>query len=352
MIEKRRNIRLDLLEFLSQEPAPIPKNTIVLDNIVKAWSIINNRGYKNIMCSISGGGDSDIVLDIIHKVDIDKKVRYVWFDTGLEYEATKRHLEYLEKRYGIKIERERAIKSIPSTCKEYGQPFLSKLVSTYIAELQKAGFQWEDEDFEILCKKYKNCMQSLSWWTNRYMLANGDYGSFNIGRYAYLKEFMIQNPPTFKISSECCKYAKKDVSNMLIDKYNVDLMIVGMRKSEGGQRALAFENCFSEELHGAAQYRPLWWYNNADKKDYEDYCGIVHSDCYKVYGFPRTGCCCCPYAWVHYKLQNELLKTKKYEPKLYKAVTNVFKDSYEYTRKYLQFRKEMKDKEKGRKRLF
>lgn len=106
MTKKRRNIRLDLVEFLSQEPSPIPKNTIILDNIVKAWSIINNKGYKNIVCSISGGSDSDVMLDIIHKVDIDKKVRYVWFDTGLEYGATKRHLEYLEKRYGIKIERE------------------------------------------------------------------------------------------------------------------------------------------------------------------------------------------------------------------------------------------------------
>lgn len=209
-----------------------------------------------------------------------------------------------------------------------------------------------DEDFETLCKKYKNCMKGLSWWTNRYMPANGNYGSFTIGRYAYLKEFMIQNPPTFKISSKCCKYAKKDVSDMLIAKHNVDLMIVGMRKSEGGQRALAFENCFSEELHGAAQYRPLWWYNNEDKKDYENYCNIIHSDCYKIYGFPRTGCCCCPYGWVHHKLQNELLKTKKYEPKLYKAVTNVFKDSYDYTRQYLKFRQKMKDKAKGRKRLF
>lgn len=109
MIKKRRNIRLDLVEFLSQEPSPIPKNTIILDNIVKAWSIINNKGYKNIVCSISGGSDSDVMLDIIQKVDIDKKVRYVWFDTGLEYEATKRHLEYLEKRYGIKIEREREL---------------------------------------------------------------------------------------------------------------------------------------------------------------------------------------------------------------------------------------------------
>ena len=352
MTEKVRNIKLDLLELLNQEPSIIPKNSTVLDNFVKAYSIINRPYYKTIFCSISGGSDSDVMMDIIYKVDVNKKVTYVWFDTGLEYEATKRHIEYLEKKYDVKIMRERAIKPIPLTCKEYGQPFLSKLVSTYIAELQNVGFQWEDEDFETLCKKYKNCMQSLSWWTNRYMPANGDYGSFTIGRYAYLKEFMIQNPPTFKISSECCKYAKKDVSNMLINKYNIDLMIVGVRQAEGGVRATAYENCFSEELHGSAQYRPLWWYNNEDKKDYENYCNIVHSDCYKVYGFPRTGCCCCPYGWVHNKLLYELEQTKKYEPKLYKAVNTVFKDSYEYTRQYLQFRKEMKDKEKGRKRLF
>ena len=32
---------------------------------------------------------------------------------------------------------------------------------------------------------------------------------------------------------------------------------------------------------------------------------------------------------------------KKYEPKLYKAVNNIFKDSYEYTRKYREFCREM-----------
>lgn len=129
-------------------------------------------------------------------------------------------------------------------------------------------------------------------------------------------------------------------------------MIIGVRKAEGGVRATSYKNCFSEELHGAPQYRPLWWYNNEDKKDYEDYCGIVHSDCYKKYGFKRTGCCCCPYGWVHNELLKELEAIRLNEPKLYKAVNNVFKDSYEYTRQYLQFRKEMKDKEKGRKRLF
>lgn len=83
-----------------------PVNIIIQDSFTKAWSLINNPKYKKIMCSISGGSDSDVMLDIIHKVDIDKKVKYVWFNTGIEYQATKNHLTYLENKYGIVIERE------------------------------------------------------------------------------------------------------------------------------------------------------------------------------------------------------------------------------------------------------
>lgn len=74
------------------------KNSTIIDNIIKAWTIINNRGFERIGCSISGGSDSDIMLDIVHKWDKDKKVRYFWFDTGLEYQATKDHLEEKEKQ--------------------------------------------------------------------------------------------------------------------------------------------------------------------------------------------------------------------------------------------------------------
>lgn len=345
MTEKRRNIKLDLLELLNQEPAIIPKNATVLDNFVKAYSVINKPQYKTIFCFISGGSDSDVMMDIIYKVDVNKKVTYVWFDTGLEYEATKRHIEYLEKKYDVKIMRERAIKPIPLTCKEYGQPFISKSVSELLDRLQKKDFDFKDYNYDYMLDNYGKVL--ASWWCNKH-----ESNQFNIDRNLYLKEFLIANPPAFKISSKCCDYAKKNVSKKLIKKYNVDLAILGVRKAEGGVRATSYHNCFSEDLHGAAQYRPLWWYNNEDKQDFEDYCGIVHSDCYKKYGFPRTGCCCCPYGWVHNKLLHELEQTKKYEPKLYKAVNTVFKDSYEYTRQYLQFRKEMKEKEKGRKRLF
>ena len=55
---------------------------------------------------------------------------------------------------------------------------------------------------------------------------------FNINRNKYLKEFMIENPPTFKISNKCCDLAKKHTSHGYADVE--DLMVIGIRKAEGG----------------------------------------------------------------------------------------------------------------------
>jgi len=317
------------------------KNSTIIDNVIKAWTIINNRGFERIGCSISGGSDSDIMLDIVHKCDKDKKVRYFWFDTGLEYQATKDHLEYLEQKYGINIERERAIKSIPLSCKEYGQPFISKEVSSRLETLQNKNFDFKDHDYEYMAKNYG--ITVAIWWCNK-------KPRFQINQNKYLKEFLMAYPPTFKISSKCCNYAKKNVADKMAKKHNFDLMIIGVRKAEGGIRASAYKSCFdSESNKGYAKYRPLFWYLNSDKEDYENNQKIIHSNCYRKYGFKRTGCACCPYGHVHQELFKELKVLEKYEPQLYKAVNNVFKDSYEYTKKYYEFRAEMEEKEKQQK---
>ena len=45
---------------------------------------------------------------------------------------------------------------------------------------------------------------------------------------------------------------------------------------------------------------------------------------------------------------NNIIKfnIKKYEPKFYKAVNNIFKDAYAYTRKYKDFYKTKNEEEK------
>ena len=260
-----------------------PKNQTIGDNLVRAWSKINSSKYKNILCSISGGSDSDVMLDIVWRCDKDNKVTYVWFDTGLEYQATKDHLKYLEEKYNIKIHPYKAIKPIPSSCKTYGQPFLSKTVSKYIYNLQKHNFKWEDKDFEILKKEYQGIDSYLKWWCNM-----NSFKSFNVNYHKYLKLFLIENPPYFKISDKCCYYAKKNVAHKCIKANNYDLNIIGVRKAEGGIRSASYKSCFDENGDGYDNYRPLFWYKNSDKYDYEFNYNILHSKCYTEYGFLRT----------------------------------------------------------------
>lgn len=180
-------------------------NFAIFDSVAKAHSVLSR--YDSIACSISGGKDSDIMLDLISKIDKDRKVRYIWFDTGLEYQATKDHLKYLEEKYHIEIERIKAIKPIPLSCSEYGQPFLSKFVSDMISRLQRHGFTWEDKPVEQLLAEYPKAQGAINWWCNGRNKPGFKTSMFNINYHKYLKEFMIENPPWFKISSKCCTYA-------------------------------------------------------------------------------------------------------------------------------------------------
>lgn len=312
-----------------------PCNQIISDNLIRAWSKINDGKYIYPICTISGGADSDVMLDIIYRCDKDHKVHYVWFDTGLEYQATKDHLKSLENKYHITINHYKAIKPIPIACNQYGQPFLSKYVSEMIQRLQRHNFMWQDLSFEELYKQYPKCKIALQWWCNCNISDR-----FNISRNRYLKEFILTNPPQFMISNKCCQYAKKDVIHKLIKDTNCDLEISGVRKAEGGIRDVMYKSCFDTNAN-YDRYRPLFWYKNSDKLDYENAYNIEHSKCYTEYGLKRTGCAGCPFGR---DFENELEIIQKYEPKLYKAVNNIFGDSYEYTRKYREFVKKMNKK--------
>ena len=291
------------------------------------------------MCSISGGSDSDIVLHQCASLDKDHKITYVFFDTGLEYQATKDHIKELETRYGIDIVVAKAKQPIPVCCKQHGVPFLSKMVSDYINRLQKYNFEWEDKPLEELCIRYPNCMAALKWWCNEW----GENSRFNIQRNSWLKEFMIANPPTFKISDKCCHYTKKTVAKKFLEEGDFDLNITGVRKAEGGKRAAAFKDCFTPatEKKAIAQYRPIFKFKQDTKCQYEKHYGIKHSACYETWGFKRTGCAGCPLAK---NFESELVAAEKYEPKLYQTLYEVFNASYEYTRKYRAFQTKMNGK--------
>lgn len=316
-------------------------HVVIADSFQKAYTMLDTHSFP--VCSCSGGSDSDIMVDILTKLDPDRRIRYIWFNTGLELKATKEHLNYLEQKYKIKIERLPAKMTVPTCCRKYGQPFISKFVSSFIEGLQKMDFQWEDLPYIELCKKYKQGGNStyFKWWCNL-----SKYRSHCINYNKWLKEFMMKFPPEFPISNKCCTYAKKGPSQDF-EKHNgpgTDLKIMGLRKFEGGKRA-SLESCV-QESENITHYRPIYWYTNEDKRIYEELFNVKHSDAYEVYGFTRTGCSGCPY---NRHLETDLAILEKYEPGLYQAANVIFAESYAYTRRYREFYQLMNEKEKREK---
>lgn len=329
------------------------RNAEVLNSFVKAEREIER--HDRILCSVSGGADSDIVVDMLSRLDDDHKVTYAWFDTGMEYQATKDHISDLESKYGITIRRVKAIKPIPTSCMQYGQPFISKYVSEMIERLQRHGFQWEDEPYESLIVKYPRAKSAIKWWCSwydedlykAYPSQKGNTSKWSISRNKFLKEFMVENPPYFPIAAKCCQYAKKDVSHRIEQEIGADLLVTGIRKAEGGVRAGAYSTCTSYDAHkGLDTFRPIFWYTQEDKDYYCKRFDIQHSRCYTEYGLKRTGCVGCPF---NRKCTEELDIVEANEPKLYKACTNVFADAYDYTRKYREFVAEQKARKRTQK---
>ncbi len=357
----------------------VPANDVVMGNISKCWMKINSGSYKKgrIACSISGGSDSDVLLDITRRCDPDRKIFYYFIDTGLEAKATKDHLDYLQLKYQIKIHRFKAKTPIPLAVKREGIPFVSKQVSEFLQRLQNYGFEFDDtDDLEALCEKYckkldptmenveaiakakryshvgngyyKGCVAALQWWCNKWG-EDGKISKFDIRYNKYLKEFLVENKGVpFKVANRCCKLSKKDTIKDVLNEICPRLSIQGVRKAEGGARSSAYKSCFNDASeHPWDEYRPLFWFTNADKKDYEEFCGINHS---KLYDYlKRTGCSGCPFGR---DIDTELECFKEIEPNMYKAMNFVFAPSYEFTKKYREFQTAMKAKEKLKKSEF
>jgi 3'-phosphoadenosine 5'-phosphosulfate sulfotransferase (PAPS reductase)/FAD synthetase len=313
-----------------------PRNLTIEDALTKCYSVL--KDHERVVASVSGGSDSDVIMDLIIRCGGKGKTRFVFFNTGLEYEATKEQLNFLRDKYDVEIEVIPPIKPIPLCVRQYGAPFWSKHVSEMMMRLQRHNFKWEDEPFDVLLQRYPGCKVALQWWCNEHR----EKSPYNISRVRLMKEFVVANPPTFKSSNKCCHYAKKEPAKRFVETADCDLNCNGMRKAEGGSRMFRISSCYTSSLGGADQYRPIFWFSDADKAEYEAHYGVTHSDCYKVWGMKRTGCAGCPFGRNY---EQELELAKQYEPKFYAAMLKVFGESYEYRRQFEAFREEQKKEE-------
>lgn len=306
-------------------------------SLEKAVSVFS--GHKRIAFSISGGSDSDTILNLWELLNPylwgTPEVYFVFFDTGLEFEAAKRHLDYLEWRYGITIDREKPRKTIPAVCREYGVPFISKDASDHINRLQRHGLDWSDPSETATTEKYGDCKSSLDWYYCRRPKKEDGTSNFEISQYKLLREFIIANPPSFSISEKCCDFARKFPAEDYNKKHDIDLVVTGMRKAEGGRRVGSIKGCFSFGNGEVNKFNPILYWSDADKAVYKEWRNIRYSDCYEIYGLKRTGCVGCPF---NSRAEQELKKAEPYEPLLVKAARNIFAKSYEYKRQYIEFK--------------
>ena len=322
------------------------------------------KQHPNAICSYSGGADSDILIDVIERTrEIFglPPVKYVFFNTGLEMKATKDHVKATAEKYGVEIETVRPKTNIVMASRKYGIPFVSKIMSAGLSEWQKKDVplsvaqeydQAEDKEAKRaeLRERYPKCESVLN-----FLCCCNSKGEQRpniqlvINSSKYMRDFIGEYPPDFKISADCCTYCKKNVAHQI--QKGFDMVITGERRDEGGMRSVPRKDntslCFTETSSGQYRLRPLYYVSDADKAWYKAYYGIRYSDAYEVYGLTRTGCCGCP---ISYKAIADLELIRPYEPNLVKAAWNIFGKSYEYRQKYNAYKAERMAREKAEKK--
>ena len=306
----------------------------------KIRRVMEAHDGDNIVISYSGGSDSDTIMWLMRHLGY--KVPAVFFNTGIEYQATLDHIDYMREQ-GFEIEIVKPEHSVPYALKNHGKPFINKMVSSMISRLQAKDFDFIDDGNkspEDLFEKYSKVNSGIKWFNNLYY---GD--AYKISWNKWLREFLLENPIPFKISSECCNTVKKKPAEEYSKTNNINLTILGMRRAEKGWRLSSIKSCYyKNQKGGTAIFMPIYYWKDGDKKLFDETFGIKHSRCYTEYGLARTGCAGCPFGR---KFEEELEILEKYEPKLYKAVNHIFGDSYAFTRKYRSFVEE-KNKEAGK----
>lgn len=319
--------------------------------------------HPKAICSYSGGADSDIMIDLIERTrswfSYLPPVKYVFFNTGLEMQATKDHVKATAEKYGVEIEEVRPKVSIVQASRQYGLPFVSKIMSAGLSEWQKKGIPLSiAEEYALaedkaakraeLKARYPKCESVIN-----FLCCCNSAGEprpniqLVINSSKYMRDFIAEYPPDFQISAKCCDYCKKQPAHRIQKDY--EMVITGERRDEGGLRSVPRKDCtamcFTENSDGQFRLRPLYYVTDKDKAWYRAEYGITYSDAYEVYGLTRTGCCGCP---ISYKAVDDLEKIRPYEPNVVKAAWNIFGKSYEYRQKYNEYKaKRMEAERKG-----
>lgn len=255
--EYRSRVYTDRPDYADFEP---PQKFQAITGII----MTRLRQHPNAICSYSGGADSDIMIDLIEtarKIAPSlPKVRYVFFNTGLEMKATKDHVKETAEKYGVEIEEARPKVNIVQATRRHGVPFVSKIMSGGLEEWQKKGVPMaiadeynEAEDKaakrQELSERYPKCESLINFicCCNRAGEPRPNI-QLVINSSKYMREFIMENPPDFQISARCCDYCKKQLAHRVQKSF--EMVITGERRDEGGMRSVPAQGQHGPVLYG------------------------------------------------------------------------------------------------------
>lgn len=202
------------------------------------------REHPNAMCSYSGGSDSDIMMHMIEtarKIFNLPPVKYFFFETGLEMDATRRHVKEMAEHYGVGIQTIRPKKNIVQATRECGQPFVSKIMSAGLEAVQKKNIplsiadeydQAEDKAAKRkeLKSRYPGCEQAIN-----FLCCCNSAGEprpniqLVINSSKYMLDFIKENPIPFRVSNHCCDICKKQPAHAIEKQFD---MVIALAQRE------------------------------------------------------------------------------------------------------------------------
>ncbi|MDH6367151.1 MULTISPECIES: phosphoadenosine phosphosulfate reductase family protein [unclassified Breznakia] len=248
---------------------------LLFDRIKLIKDTVAKYGEENFYISFSGGKDSTVLHYLIDEAIPNNKIPRVFINTGIEYIDLVKHVKELAKNENRIIVYNAGV-NIKRMLTEKGYPFKSKEHSRKLSTYQNSS----------LCKSVKVYMSGIK--------SDGTTSRFacpKILKYQFDDQFSI------KISDKCCDELKKKTAKRYEKESGRKIGIIGLRMSEGGQRANKPNCVVFDSKNTLVRFKPLNPLTNEFVEWYIERNNIKLCKLYyPPYNFTRTGCKGCPFA--------------------------------------------------------
>jgi len=257
-----------------------PFNYKIIFAKARISAAIGEYGVNNCYISFSGGKDSAVLSHLV--LSMGYKLEHVFSNTRLEYPGCVKFTHEWCKKNGVKLTMVLPDSRPHEVWKKYGYPIFSKEIATILERVRTHK--------TVSSKKLKKVKKFLKY-------------------------------KDLKISARCCDYLKKKPILKWQKRSGKKVAIMGVRAEESQVRRAVWvrKGCIYETKNQVVAH-PIIFFTEKDIWEYLKKFKIRLADIY-YNGIRRNGCYCCGFG-CHLTDENNFVKLKKLNSKLWKHVMN------------------------------